>query len=340
MWRKLSRKLVFPLFSLLLLSGYLLFEFRTGQHISSELAFLETELVQFHAAVDGQLKQRMVSEWQPIGANSLLFSLDDSASQAQLQQLQLEIAAQQARLDERQAALKRLLLQISAQQADIQLAGAALTLSERELARAQRLQSAALLDTQQQQRLAFRRDEQRHQLQQQRNRLAQLQAEQQQLEAELAAKQLQAQQLLSQRQELQRQLGLLQQYAPTDGQISRWLVQSGSFVQAGDLLAEFVPAQPRWVVVYLRETDLAKIRAGQLADVRFDVLPDQVLQARLYAVSPLSGRQLARLPPDYTSSYVIRLTQRIPVRLELLDSLPFPASPGLAATVVFRTPSS
>jgi len=333
MWHK---SLLTPLLCVLLLAAYFIFEYRDSATVSSELAFLETELRELHAPVDGQVQQRFVGEWQHVKAGSPLYQLDRSGADAQLQQLQLASAIEQTAITEQQTALRRLALQIDAQQASVQLASAALTLSERELGRALQLKNAAMLDEQQQQRQAFQRDTQQHALQQHRNELAQLHLQQQELQAALDSHQLRVQQLKSQQLELQRQIGLLQQQAPADGQVSRWLVQAGSFVQAGDLLAEFVANQPRWVLVYLRETDLTKIQLGQRAEVRFDALPAQSLRGRVTAISPLSGRQLARLPPDYTSSYVIRLTQRIPVRLELLDQLPLPPAPGLAASVVFE----
>ncbi len=61
--------------------------------------------------------------------------------------------------------------------------------------------------------------------------------------------------------------------APADGMIARRLVQPGQYVNVGTQVASFVPLPRVWVIANFRETQMTRIRRGQVAHVTVDAFP-------------------------------------------------------------------
>ena len=53
-----------------------------------------------------------------------------------------------------------------------------------------------------------------------------------------------------------------------------------------------------WIVANFRETQLRRVRAGDVVQLRFDALPQRVFTGRIDSLSPATGAQFALLPPD------------------------------------------
>jgi membrane fusion protein (multidrug efflux system) len=80
------------------------------------------------------------------------------------------------------------------------------------------------------------------------------------------------------------------------------------------------------------------MRRGQDATVVVDAYPDMVFSARVQSLSPGTGSTFALLPPENATGNWVKVVQRLPVRLALLD--PRAAAPlhaGLSATVEVDT---
>ena len=73
----------------------------------------------------------------------------------------------------------------------------------------------------------------------------------------------------------------------------------------------------RWVQANFRETQLTNIRVGDLAEIRIDVYPGEVLRGRVLEIAPASGSQFALLPPDNATGNFTKVTQRVPVKIAL-----------------------
>ena len=95
-----------------------------------------------------------------------------------------------------------------------------------------------------------------------------------------------------------------------------------------------------WVQANFRETQLTNIEVGNPVDVRFDVLPGEVVHGRVLEIAPASGSQFALLPPDNATGNFTKVVQRVPVKIAIDDS---PLTPrlrsGLSAVVTVRTNS-
>ena len=106
-------------------------------------------------------------------------------------------------------------------------------------------------------------------------------------------------------------------YAPLAGTVSKRFVQVGTLVQPGTPIMSLVQSSTTYVVANLKETQTAKLSAGQPAEIEVDGFPDHLFKARLESLSPATGATFALLPPDNASGNFVKVVQRIPVRLDL-----------------------
>jgi membrane fusion protein (multidrug efflux system) len=125
--------------------------------------------------------------------------------------------------------------------------------------------------------------------------------------------------------------------APAAGTVSRLSARAGAIVQAGQPLAQLVPART-YVVANFKETQTGDVRPGQPADVRVDAYGGRTLAGRVESVSGGTGARFALLPPDNASGNFVKVVQRVPVRVTLLSPPPdLPLRAGLSAEVTVHT---
>ena len=82
------------------------------------------------------------------------------------------------------------------------------------------------------------------------------------------------------------QLGYVQLRSPVAGVVSVRLAEGGEVVSPGKAVLRIAELGRPWVRAYLNETDLARVRLGQSAEVRVDGLYGKVLAGRLAFISP------------------------------------------------------
>jgi membrane fusion protein, multidrug efflux system len=132
-------------------------------------------------------------------------------------------------------------------------------------------------------------------------------------------------------------LGYTRIVAPADGTVGERQVRPGQLVAPGTQVVPFVDTT-RWVAANFRETQLTNVKTGDLAEVRVDVYPGQVIKGRVLEISPASGSQFALLPPDNATGNFTKVVQRVPVKIALDNSPLTPQlRPGLSAEVTVRT---
>ena len=108
--------------------------------------------------------------------------------------------------------------------------------------------------------------------------------------------------------------------APEAGFVSKVNVQPGQFVQAGQSLFAVVLDNDVWVVANFKETQLAKMKEGQVAEVSVDALGGKNFMGKVASFSPATGARFSILPPDNASGNFVKVVQRIPVRIALSDA--------------------
>jgi membrane fusion protein (multidrug efflux system) len=111
--------------------------------------------------------------------------------------------------------------------------------------------------------------------------------------------------------------------APVDGIVSKKNVEVGQFVQAGQPLLAIVQGTDTWVSANFKETQLAKMRPGQTADIEVDAYPGKVFHGRVESLAAATGARFSLLPPDNATGNFTKVVQRIPVKIVFTD----PADP-------------
>jgi len=111
------------------------------------------------------------------------------------------------------------------------------------------------------------------------------------------------------------QLNYVRLTAPNDGIISSRLAEIGEVVPAGKPVFSLAETSHPWVRAYLNETDLARVRIGQDAEVRVDGLPDKVFKGRLSFISPK-----AEFTPKTVETRALRVDLVYRVRVEVDNS--------------------
>jgi membrane fusion protein (multidrug efflux system) len=76
-----------------------------------------------------------------------------------------------------------------------------------------------------------------------------------------------------------------------------------------------------WIEANFKETQLAKIRQGQLAEVKIDAIPGRSFKAHVTGIGAGTGSEFSVLPAQNATGNWVKVTQRVPVRLTF-DEVP------------------
>lgn len=107
--------------------------------------------------------------------------------------------------------------------------------------------------------------------------------------------------------------------APIAGKIGRKNVVVGQYVQPGQNMLTIVADSTFWVVANFKETQLEKMQLGQPVDIKLDAYPDLDIKGRVSSLSDATGAKFALLPADNASGNFVKITQRVPVKIEILN---------------------
>lgn len=127
--------------------------------------------------------------------------------------------------------------------------------------------------------------------------------------------------------------------APISGVIGNRSVRAGQLVEPGRFLMAVVPLDDVWVVGNFKETQLTRVRTGQVASVTVDMFPGQKISGVVSGMSPASGAEFSILPPQNATGNFTKIVQRIPVKiaLDLQDDIKGLLRPGMSCTVSIDT---
>jgi len=108
--------------------------------------------------------------------------------------------------------------------------------------------------------------------------------------------------------------------APVDGVVTHKSVEVGQVLQPGQGLLILVPLQDVWITANFKETELAKVRRGQKAEIKVDMY-GQTFSGRVDSIAGATGSRLSLLPPENATGNFVKVVERIPVKI-ILDPIP------------------
>ena len=106
------------------------------------------------------------------------------------------------------------------------------------------------------------------------------------------------------------------------GFISRRIANPGNRVQAGQGMMAIRPLDQVWIEANFKETQIAALQIGQQVDIRADAYPGHIYRGRLTGFSSGTGAATALLPPENATGNFVKVVQRLPVRIDLIDGNP------------------
>ena len=306
---------------------------------STNDAYLRADQVTVSPKVTGYVEAVYVTDNQAVQAGQPLVKIGADSYDATL-------ANQEATVAGRQADIEAAHLQVAQQQAAVDQANAKLKGAQDAAAYAAReaerfrLLSSQGVETQQRAAQAANEREQadatvvtdRAAVAQAQRQVAAVQAQISQGEAQLKGAQAQVK-------SAQINLGDTLLRASVAGRIGDKSVRVGQLVQPGGRLMSVVPVQDVYLLANFKETQIGRMKVGQAATVKIDAFGDRKIDAVVDSFAPGTGAQFALLPPENATGNFTKIVQRVPVRFRVLPpaDLRDRILPGLSATVSVDT---
>ncbi len=125
--------------------------------------------------------------------------------------------------------------------------------------------------------------------------------------------------------------------APQGGIVSRRTIQLGETLAAKQPFLSIVPLDfdNVWVVANLREDQMDRVQAGNLALITLDGIAEKTFQGWVESTSGGTGSVFSLFPPDNATGNFVRVVQRLPVRIRFAEAENYQnrIRPGMSATV-------
>lgn len=107
--------------------------------------------------------------------------------------------------------------------------------------------------------------------------------------------------------------------ASCNGYITESRLNPGDAVNKGVASFVLVCDNAYWIDANYKETELQHIRRGQKASISIDMYPGKEFHGEVESIGAASGVAYSLLPPQNASGNWIKITQRVPVRIRVLD---------------------
>ncbi len=111
-------------------------------------------------------------------------------------------------------------------------------------------------------------------------------------------------------------------HAEISGFIGHRIANPGNRVSAGQGLMALRPLEDIWIDANFKETQIADLQIGQAVEIRADAYPRRVYRGRISGFSAGTGAATALLPPENATGNFVKVVQRLPVRIDLVDGNP------------------
>jgi membrane fusion protein (multidrug efflux system) len=123
--------------------------------------------------------------------------------------------------------------------------------------------------------------------------------------------------------------------ADIDGVVTRRNVNPGNFVQVGQNLMAVRSLNEIWIDANFKETQLRDLRIGQPVDLRVDMYGGtHIFKGRISGFTEGTGSTLSLLPAENATGNFVKVVQRLPVRIDLVDYHPDQAPLFIGTSVI------
>ena len=283
----------------------------SGRYISTENAYVKSDIVTISPDIDGRVVAVEVAENQLVKRGDVLFRIDPEPFRIALDMADASILTVRHEIEAARAEFRQIEAEIDEGQERVkffqQQAERQRELQERGIAAQVRLEEAELELAAARQRVTALREKLR-------TVLARLGGDPASA-AELHPAFLEA--------EAKRDMAALDLAhavvkAPVDGVVSRMRLQPGEWLEAGDAAFTIIDPNTTWIEANLKETQLTYVEIGQLVEIAVDAYPDHAWRGEVASISPATGAEFALIPPQNATGNWVKVVQRLPVRIAVI----------------------
>ena len=315
---------------LLLFGGAAWYYIANDHYVSTDNAYVQQDKVSVSAQVTGEIVEVAVRENQAVRAGDLLFRIDPEPYRIAIAQADAQIAAAQVRVVGLETELGNTGVDIEAASEDVAF------YTEEYRRQAELMQRGFTTRA--------RLEAAQHALSDAQSRLETAEADARAARAALAtapvAPGVNPAVLSAQAQKRKAMLDLsrTEVRAPASGKVSQSdRLQLGQMMTTGLPALTIVVSDKSWVEANFKETDLARMRVGQPAELTFDAYPDLTLKGHVASIGAGTGSEFSVLPAQNASGNWVKVTQRVPVRIAIDGKPARPMIAGLSAHVRIDT---
>ncbi|ATZ66754.1 HlyD family efflux transporter periplasmic adaptor subunit [Acinetobacter haemolyticus] len=336
---KVKRKKFLGFFMLILILAAILYAIWAlffNHSVSTDNAYVGAETAQVTSMVSGQVAEVLVKDTQQVKQGDVLVRIDERDAKIQLAQAQAELAKAQRQYKQSQANSRSLNSQvvvrndeISSAQAQVTKAQADYDRASLELKRRNELAATGAISKEELSKAQSAVSTAKASLELAQAGLAQATSSRKAAESTFAANEALIQGvneastpdvLVAKAHVDQAQLDLERTVirAPVDGVIARRNIQIGQRVAPGAVMMSVVPVSDLYVDANFKESQLAKVKAGQKVSLTSDLYGgDVVYHGTVQGFSGGTGAAFALIPAQNATGNWIKVVQRLPVRISL-----------------------
>ncbi|MEH6700623.1 HlyD family secretion protein [Parasphingorhabdus sp.] len=324
--RRIGRWILMLSVPLMLAAFGIFYWITSDRYASTDNAYVQQDIVSVSAEVGGKIVEVGVSENQQVAAGDLLFSIDPVPFELALAQSNARVAAAQ--------------VEVQNLQTDYQVSGVDIEVARQDIAFAQSnyQRQAALMDKGFTTRA--RLDAAQHEVDLARAKLKSAQADVVAAKARLSTGSASPGEYPAvadakvARDQARLNLDRTRVVAPVAGRIAQSTrLQIGQMMVSGLPMVSIVNDASSWIEANFKETDLARMKVGQKAKISFDAYPGLELNGRVDSIGAGTGSEFSVLPAQNANGNWVKVTQRVPVRIKILDKSARQLIAGISAEV-------
>ncbi len=288
-------------------------------HETTDNAQIETQITPVLPRVAGYVKSISVKDYDSVKTGQLVVELDDAELQTQLLEMEADYKLAEVDVVNAKAALNNALVSLKVNRGNIQLSEMRRKKAEDDLTRDQSLYNDQAITRKQLDDSKFNVETNLQQVTNSKtdltaaeSRIAVLQAAIEKANAGLGVKKAKIEQT-------KLKITYTKIYSPQAGKIGKKNVSEGQYVQAGTPLFSIVNDTTYWIIANFKENQLKKLYPGKEVEIEIDAYPDLKITGTIESLSDATGAKFSLLPPDNASGNFVKVTQRVPVKIQIKD---------------------
>lgn len=288
-----------------------------SKHVDTDDAQIDGDISPVVSRVGGYVDSIYFEENQHVNANQLLVKLDDRELKVKLEQAQAGKQSALANVNVSETVVSSTAANVGTAKANVEIAEAKANKANKDFARYQNLVKDGSITQQQFDQAKAEKDAADASLQAAKTQYEAVKKQVNTSQSQVSAANSNISLRTAEIDYAKLMLSYASITAPTSGIVSNKNIQVGQLIQPGQSLFSIVNDNSLYVKANFKETQLEKLKEGQLVDVEIDAFPDAELKGHIYNFSPATGAKFSLLPPDNATGNYVKVIQRVPVKIKL-----------------------